>query len=460
MNTEIIDKPLMGDEFLAWFNSRGHANSFLVERIPFRSMNGWHFEASTGNIIHESGKFFKIEGIRVHSNFKGTRSWDQPVINQPEIGILGIITKKFNGIRHFLMQAKMEPGNVNINQLSPTVQATKSNYTQVHKGSQPLFLDYFLDRSKAKILVDQLQSEQGARFLRKRNRNMIVEVERDIVLPDDFCWLTLGQIKQLYKLDNFMNMDARSVLSCVRFVDDWKTNMSLEVFDLDAGGFSKDVFESMVDKNNSLHRRAEIFSWFTDLKTKYECSVESIPLNDVEDWLVKDDEIIQKSKNYFSIVAVSVKAGNREVRCWDQPLLKQASVGMIGFLAMKINNVMHVLIQAKVEPGFIDTIEMLPTVCFSDIEYLTRENKLPPFAENFMDCPAKQIRYSTILSEEGGRFYHSQNKYMVVEMDVEEKIDVPENYIWMTLSQLMEFAQYNNYLSVETRSLLSCLTFI
>ena len=74
----------------------------------------------------------------------------------------------------------MEPGNVNIIQLSPTVQATKSNYTRVHKGKLPAYLNYFLDRKKSKFLVDLLQTEQGGRFLRKRNRNMLVEVDEDI----------------------------------------------------------------------------------------------------------------------------------------------------------------------------------------------------------------------------------------------------------------------------------------
>ena len=32
------------------------------------------------------------------------------------------------------MQAKIEPGNINKIQLSPTIQATKSNFTQKHGG--------------------------------------------------------------------------------------------------------------------------------------------------------------------------------------------------------------------------------------------------------------------------------------------------------------------------------------
>ena len=50
----------------------------------------------------------------------------------------GIICKKINGKLNLLMQAKIEPGNVNCVQISPTIQATKSNFTQVHGGKLPL----------------------------------------------------------------------------------------------------------------------------------------------------------------------------------------------------------------------------------------------------------------------------------------------------------------------------------
>src|SRR5690606_24882290 len=116
--------------------------------------------------------------------------WTQPIINQPEIGFLGIITREIEGVLYFLMQAKIEPGNVNYVQLSPTLQATKSNYTQIHHGAKPLYLDYFLKATPSQILLDQLQSEQGARFYRKRNRNIIIKVQEDLPVEDDFCWLT------------------------------------------------------------------------------------------------------------------------------------------------------------------------------------------------------------------------------------------------------------------------------
>ena len=458
------------NEFVSWFNSRQTTNPLSVELIPFDRLDNWYFENETQNIVHKSGKFFKIEGIRVHTNFGPVKKWEQPIINQPEIGILGIITKVFDGVRYFLMQVKAEPGNININQLSPTVQATKSNYTQVHKGRLPTYLEYFLDKTKSKILIDQLQSEQGSRFLRKRNRNMIVEVDEDIQLHDDFRWLTLGQIKKLLTIDNFVNMDARSVISRIPFIDDnlkqyyeslpSGETSEMKIFGRSLEGFSKDLLVSMIDKKHACHSIDELISWFTELKTKYELKVEKIPLSEVSNWIHTEREIYHESGQFFSIIAVSVQAESREVSSWTQPLLKHSSFGLIGFLAKKINGVIHFLVQGKPEPGNLDVIEMAPTVSCSGVEYRMQQPKRPPFLDIFMNASSRQIRYSTIQSEEGGRFYHWQNKNMIVELEDSTPLEIPENYIWMTLNQIIEFTKYNNYFNIEARNILSCLSLI
>ncbi len=111
-------------KILEWLGLIKNEVSTRVEQIPIDKMRSWEFDEHTGNIKHKSGRFFSIEGIRVETDWGMVPKWEQPIINQPEIGLLGIITKKIDGILHFLMQAKIEPGNINIVQISPTIQAT------------------------------------------------------------------------------------------------------------------------------------------------------------------------------------------------------------------------------------------------------------------------------------------------------------------------------------------------
>ena len=200
------------EEILSWIKNRNNEVSVNIKQIPFSEMDNW-YQDKEGCLRHNSGKFFSIEGIHVETDFGDISSWDQPLINQPEVGYLGILTKEFDGILYFLMQAKIEPGNVNCVQISPTLQATKSNYSKVHQGKKPAYLDYFINVKPEQVLLDQLQSEQGARFLRKRNRNIIIKIESDVEVLENFRWMTLRQIKEMMSLDNIVNMDTRTVIS-------------------------------------------------------------------------------------------------------------------------------------------------------------------------------------------------------------------------------------------------------
>src|SRR5882724_3710439 len=279
---------MSNDQLLGWMHQRRDAVTSRIDLIPFDKLKKWAFNPVTGNLQHESGKFFSIEGIAIHTNWGNVPHWTQPIINQPEIGFLGIITKKINGVLHFLMQAKIEPGNINYVQLSPTLQATKSNYSKIHQGKSPLYLEYFNGDKKIKVLLDQLQSEQGARFLKKRNRNIIVEVEEDIAVKGDFCWLTLGQLKALMRYDNLVNMDTRTVLSGISYGthdlnEIEKLYKSLNYGDADAS-VKKQMLLSALDDSKPIHSFEEIISWITSLKTKYDLEVTSIPLRDVKQW--------------------------------------------------------------------------------------------------------------------------------------------------------------------------------
>ena len=454
------------NSFYSWFESRASDDNFRVEEIPLESLDCWYFEHDTKNLRHSSGKFFSIEGINVSTDFGFKHKWEQPIIIQPEIGILGIITKVFNGIRYFLMQAKMEPGNVNIVQISPTVQATRSNYTKVHNGKQPKYLEYFTSESKSRILIDQLQTEQGGRFLRKRNRNMVVEVDGLIPPEKDFIWLTLGQIKDALSKDNIINMDSRSVLATIPFVNTEtipmfvKSDIYSSYLDIlgSAGKYSKDIFESAVCIDSAM-TFDQVLSWITGMKTKYDLRVTRIPLCNVVDWRFTDYSIEHESGNFFSVIAVKVEAGNREVVQWSQPMIKEKNLGLIGLLVKKINGVLHFLIQAKVEPGSFDVIDLAPTVSCSNYISVMKRSERPPFIGLFDDPSSDNTILDTIQSEEGGRFFQFQNRNMIIYVAENELTDFPDNYKWLTLAQLMKLIKFG-LLNVELRSLISAIRLI
>ena len=441
-------------EVLAWIERRNREVEVKVKEVSFSQLKGWGFDAATGNLCHESGKFFSIEGIDVYKNQDRVARWRQPIINQPEVGCLGIICKEIDGVLYFLLQAKIEPGNINCVQLSPTLQATRSNYTCVHGGKCPAYLDYFRSARQDQIVLDQLQSEQGARFFRKRNRNIIIRVDEEIDIGEDFRWLTLGQIKQLMACDNTVNMDTRTVLSGLRFPADGDTCRGLALTDVGHALFASErQIDGQMTIDGVLHRVSE-------LKSRYELIVDKIPLKDVTDWNVSDREIVRGDRRFFRVLGVNVTIANREVSTWCQPIVQPMQEGLCVLFAQKRGGVLHFLMQAKVECGNFDVVEFAPT-----IQCLTGDFRKvatpPPFVRQFVDGAVKgRVLFDTKQSEEGGRFYHEQNRNVIMLLDEDFGIDVPENFLWLTLGQIKEFLRFNNYLNIQVRSLIASLQYV
>lgn len=245
------------------------------------------------------------------------------------------------------MQAKIEPGNLNIVQLSPTLQATRSNYTRVHGGKSPNYLEYFNGEKEVYVLVDQLQSEQGARFLHKRNRNIIVEINEDeeISVKDGFIWVSLGQIKELLRYPNVVNMDSRTVISCIKFGNYSEQSLKLLSSVKNMYGIENDkpdsFLYSVLSSDNHLHELQDIIQWMTSLKFKYELGVNSIGISKMKYWVYDGNVLRHEDNKYFDVIGVRVEIGNREVISWDQPMVRSAQEGLMGFIVKKINGIYH-----------------------------------------------------------------------------------------------------------------------
>ena len=442
-------------DILTWMKQQNDEVVSNIRQIPLTELKGWNYRDD--RIRHESGKFFSIDGIRINTNYRDVAEWDQPIINQPEMGFLGFIVKKFDGVIHFLMQAKIEPGNLNVVQLSPTLQATRSNYTRVHGGKSPYYLEYFNGERDVTVLVDQLQSEQGARFLHKRNRNIIVEVDEneELEVKTGFIWASLGQMKELLRYPNVVNMDSRTVISCIKFGS--YSEHSLKLLDTvkQLSGIQSDrpdsFLYSMLSSDNHLHDIQVLHSHQLDVKP--------IGISEMNHWVYDGNTIHHEDGKYFDVMGCKVEIGNREVVSWDQPMVRSAQEGLMGFIVKKINGIYHFLVQAKLESGNFDVVEMAPTVQCLTGNYRKGQNEYTiPYLEQVLNAPKDKVWYASYQSEEGGRFFQEQNLNTIVEVGDEFPVEVEENYCWMALNQMLSFVIYNNYLNIAARSLLSAIS--
>ncbi|WP_067900661.1 NDP-hexose 2,3-dehydratase family protein [Actinomadura chibensis] len=417
-----------------WIGRRQRMRGYSVTRTPLSEMDGWYFRPDDGDLVHRSGGFFEVQGIEV--SIEGRPSWTQPIIRQDEIGILGILTTEFDGVPHFLLQAKMEPGNVGPLQVSPTVQATRSNYTRVHRGASVPYLEYFLEPEEGRVVFDALQSEQGSWFWGKRNRNVVVSTANDVPVKDGFRWFSLDEMAEAIRVDNLINMDTRTALSGLARLPG--------------------------AEHHPRHPTSHVLSRFTAAKAGRRFTRRRLPLRSVRDWTVGGDRIARADGRFFEIIGVAVEAGDREVARWSQPMLAPAGTGVVAFAARRFGAELHVLMELRSDAGTFDLVELGPTVMCLPSNYETPSSDPvtggpPPYLEAVLGAPPERRLVDVVHSEEGGRFYHARNRYLVVEMDDGFAERPGGGHVWVSLGQLAAFVRYGNVVDVGARCLLTCL---
>jgi len=445
-SAELVDALHSFTEVLSFIDKRNSALTVNIRKIPLASCVGWHYSETEGAIVNDKNAFFSITGLLECGQ---GQTAEQPIILQQEIGMLGIICKKFDGILYFLMQAKIEPGNINAIQISPTIQATRSNFTQQHGGAKPLYLDNFINATSDKIIVDQLQSEQSSRFLKKRNRNIIIECTEDIEVSPAHIWLTLGQIKKLMHFDNLVNMDTRTVLSCIPYSADSGQFPEITSFK----GADTALLRSMF-KPADRGQITAVFNKLNDMKMFDYTKRRTVPLFSLSGWEMQNDEFCCKMPYPFKVIFCDIEIEAREVRHWCQPLFEATEIAVFGLFTTVDNGVRKFLVQLKREIGCLDVAELAPSVqdcgdiCGHDSVYSLFNDRL---------AGKSGVLCDVLLSEEGGRFYHEQNRNVIVEIDKEEIKTLPDNYFWCDYATLNYFVQFNNCLNIQLRNLLSLL---
>ena len=411
--------------FNRWFISQKKKQKINIKIKSLNKLTNWH--KNKKHITHNSRKFFKIIAIDVKSNMIG-KNWDQPIIIQNEKGILGILKDSVKN--KYLLQAKVEPGNKNRLQLSPTVQATKSNYQRVHGGKKIPYLSYFLKNRKN--FEDQF--EQGYRYLYKSNYNSLINVKKKIKILKNYFWLDKADIKELVKKRSILNMDTISVFS---------------------------TFLKKEKKDIPLNSHTKILKWISKKDRFYRLKTKIKPLNSLKDWKVTNEKIIHKKNKHFSVIGINIKSNKREIKEWDQPIIKGKKLAFVGFIISKFNETNHYLCRYNKKPGLRNST-LSCSINTSDIKNYKKINTLSEFQKylinNFLIKKNKKFKtiYENILSDEGGRFYNCEIKYKALLTNKNFKIKLPKDYMWISQNQMIKMIKRKK-IDIEARLLFGCI---
>lgn len=428
------------DQVLVWLKQAQVRSNLTVRPVSLDECTKWALK--DGALSHESDHFFHIRGVLAHSNDSGWNGRVQPMIDQPEVGILSfIIRPDSSGNIEWLLHAKTEPGTVNGTQIAPTVQATFSNYLRIHNGKETRFLEYVT--SDKNVISNTPHSEQGSRFLWKFNRNAVFILPSQAEILDEadavFCWHSSQVLRYSLGLSYVVNTDARSVIATTEWYLLAEKNAPL---------FSASCLQNSYCANADLSC-AQLLSKFPNQK---KVRWEFLPLDAMNGWQWHDTGLINTTTNEQTVGLFNVSMADREVASWCQPLLMSDQVGdCVLFMRIK-NNVAQFWIRVACEIGFGNRREFGPS-----LQYGT-EN--PERLIALGEAEGAHELISICQSDEGSRFMKSVVRYRVVLLP---SADIQNNWnqgvlgTWVTMGTLQKLTKNAATTNNELRTLVSLL---
>ena len=174
-----------------------------------------------------------------------------------------------------------------------------------------------------------------------------------------FKWMTLGQIKEFMKIDNLVNMDTRTVLSCIRFstyyyTDDERAEIAECIPDK--------LLYASIFKANIQDGLEKVFNFQNNVKMFMDIKSKLVPLSELENWSVTNEGIQCKHQANFDVRYYDIEISGREVRNWRQPLVKAKGKGTFGLLICQHEGMYKFLVAVRAEIGAFDTIEIGPSI--------------------------------------------------------------------------------------------------
>lgn len=358
-----------------------------------------------------------------------------------------------------LCQGRVEPGNVEIMQLAPTIQSTEANIKQLHGGKAPPLVEWFTQKTEAKTIIDGLQSEEGSRYYGKYNRNVafLIPTNVNIELPANFRWFDLFSLRELVQSNNIFNTDARSVLACL----DWDYLVQAdELFSQnDPDSFGHKLYESYKSDLNSSDSNIEILHWLAKLRSYAAIRHQIIPLDQVSNWVI-DETIIKEIQNKkgFAIRQFEIVAIGREVSTWDQPLIDSIGVGLVSLFCQNRDGILQFLVKADYEEGYLEGVQISATISIPPGEIVDINDPIQRgLSELLQTSDNCSIVISCRQSEEGGRFYQDQNDYSIVELDQGLELTLDDDYRWLTLKQIKQLINIPGVFAIEFRNAITLL---
>ena len=403
----------------------------------------------------------EINFFRADRRFFSIQQKSSLFINQPEVGILAFLFFRESSSVRTLIQAKPEPGNTFITQIAPSIQATKSNYSRAHGGSETVYLKDLLSLINQPGLVvnDTLQSEHGYRFWRKLNRNISAFTTHPLIAHQHFKSVSVRSLLSMLHDDFAINTDARSVLASSR----WQSLM-----DEGATPFSQDKSDWAMSLMKSYNANSQFGIALNLLnKSRKEGNPREIPNRALSaiSHQGETQSIVDEFNHNNSIEFFGITSDSREVSNWNQPLYLQRESDKQVLLCRSSTEGLQFLLKTRSEPGLVNRVEFGTSFNESDLNTKPDSRTIHVVQEvkRVIQLSSPVIRCEQ--SDEGGRFFMNICEYSVFYLDKASLLKYSDadlgdrGYFWANLRTIQALCSTGGLTTNELRSAVSLLLY-
>ncbi|MDX1410759.1 MAG: NDP-hexose 2,3-dehydratase family protein [Nitrospirales bacterium] len=196
---------------------------------------------------------------------------------------------------------------------------------------------------------------------------------------------------------------------------------------------------------------AQLQSFLMETIKRSKFTISKIKMSEQDEWCISNGVLSHTSGGFFHIAGL-VNWKTKE----EKLVLYQPQSAYNGLALCKMDKIVYLLLQARIEPGN-STIGLFgPTIQSTPANYLRfHGGKKTAYLDLFLGCNpaiANPIGNSTQL-DLGKRYFQKSKTLSYIELN--ELINTEESMIWVPLKVIREVLSYDNYLNPDLRSMFS-----
>jgi oxidase EvaA len=212
-------------------------------------------------------------------------------------------------------------------------------------------------------------------------------------------------------------------------------------------------------ESDGMPRIRDLLQWLDDQRSSQHLYVKRTDLKGLQEWRFnRDGFFVHRSNRFFRVIGLEVESPNREVPGWRQPIIENTRQGVIGLLVRNIEGRRYVLLQAKADVGNRPAVQIGATVQFTPGNYIDNAKLPKPFLfSEFLKPTLGRVVFNALHSEEGARFFRESHLHVVIELEPDRDLDLPDNFRWFSLEAVRFFLHLGETVNSSARSILACL---